>query len=114
MTVKPASSNIHRRYLCPQFTKQSFHEYAKESILYSRWAAAYYWQQRKKGCSHHTAVRALAFKWQRIIWKCWQTRTIYKEQIYEAALKKSGSPIIHLLDQIQLGKSPMKTTVKQS
>jgi transposase len=105
---------VHRRYLCPQFTKQSFHEYAKESILYSRWAAAYYWQQRKKGCSHHTAVRALAFKWQRIIWKCWQTRTIYKEQIYEAALKKSGSPIILLLDQIQLGKSPMKTTVKQS
>ena len=105
---------VHRRYLCPQFTKQTFHEYAKESILYSRWAAAYYWQQRKKGCSHHTAVRALAFKWQRIIWKCWQTRTIYKEQIYEAALKKSGSPIIHLLDQIQLGKSPMKTPVKKS
>jgi transposase len=105
---------IHRRYLCPQFTKQTFHEYAQQSILYSRWAAAYYWQQRKKGCPHHTAVRALAFKWQRIIWKCWQTRTVYKEEIYEAALKKTGSPIIHLLDQIQLGKSPMKTTAKQS
>ncbi len=27
---------IHRRYLCPKFLKQSFHEYAKESILHSR------------------------------------------------------------------------------
>src|SRR3989449_6096977 len=103
---------IHRRYLCPKFLKQSFHEYAKESILHSRWAAAYYGQQRNKGCGHHTAVRALAYKWQRIIWKCWQTRTIYKEAIYEAALKKNKSPLIGLLDQIELGKSPVKTRAK--
>ena len=87
------SCYIHRRYLCPKFHKQSFHEYAKESILWSRWAAAYYLQQRIKGCPHHTAVRALAFKWQRIIWRCWQNRTPYQEAIYEAALRKSGSPL---------------------
>jgi transposase len=82
--------HVHRRYMCPKFHRQSFHEYAKESILHSRWAAAYYWQQRQKSCSHNTAVRALAYKWQRIIWKCWQTRSIYKEEIYEAALKKAA------------------------
>jgi len=106
--------SIHRRYLCPKFLKQSFHEYAKESILHSRWAAAYYGQQPNKGCGHHTAVRALAYKWQRIIWKCWQTRTIYKEAIYEAALKKNKSPLIGLLDQIELGKSPVKSRAKKS
>jgi transposase len=105
---------IHRRYGCPKFLKQSFHEYAKESILHSRWAAAHYWQQRQKGCGHHTAVRSLAYKWQRIIWKCWQSRTIYKEEIYEAALKKSGSPLVALLDKIEVGKSPMKTAAKKS
>jgi transposase len=104
---------IHRRYLCPKFIRQSFHEYAKESILHSRWAAAYYWQQRTRGSSHQTAVRALAYKWQRVIWKCWQTRTVYKEQIYEAALRKNGSPIVNLLDKIELGKSPL-TTAKKS
>jgi transposase len=103
---------IHRRYLCPKFFKQSFHEYAKESILHSRWAAAYYLQQRGKGCGHHTAVRALAYKWQRIIWRCWQSRSIYREQIYEAALKKAGSPLVGLLEQIELGKSPVKSTQK--
>lgn len=106
--------HIHRRYLCPIFFKQTFHEYAKESILHSRWAAAYYLQQKQKGCGHHTAVRALAYKWQRIIWKCWQTRTPYQEQRYEAALRKNGSPLIALFDQIELGKSPGKSTAKKS
>lgn len=103
---------IHRRYRCPTFCKQTFHEYAKESLLHSRWAAAHYWQQRAKGCGHHTAVRSLAYKWQRVIWKCWQTRSIYKEAIYEAALKKSGSPLVALLDSIELGKSPVKKAKK--
>jgi transposase len=106
--------HIHRRYLCPKFLKQSFHEYAKVSILHSRWAAAYYGQQRDKGCGHHTAVRALAYKWQRIIWKCWQSHSIYKEEIYEGALKKNQSALIGLLDQIELGKSPVKTRAKKS
>jgi transposase len=108
------SCHIHRRYLCPKFHRQSFHEYAKESVLWSRWAAAYYLQQRTRGSHHHTAVRALAFKWQRIIWKCWQTRTPYQEQIYEAALRKNGSSLVGLFDQIELGKSPFKSREKKS
>jgi len=106
------SCYIHRRYLCPKFHKQSFHEYAKESILWSRWAAAYYLQQRIKGCPHHTAVRALAYKWQRVIWRCWQDRTVYREEIYEAALRKNGSPLVALFDRVELGKSPFKNPAK--
>ena len=102
--------HVHRRYRCPVFMKQSFHEYAKESIRHSRWAAAHYWQQRHKGSGHHAAVRSLAFKWQRVIWRCWQRRTPYREEIYEAALRKTGSPPVALLDQIQLGQSPRKST----
>lgn len=108
------SRYIHRRYRCPVFCRQTFHEYAKESILFSRWAAAFYLQQRQKGCGHHTAVRALAYKWQRIIWKCWSTRTPYKEENYEAALRRNGSRIVTLFDQIEIGKSPLKTAAKKS
>jgi transposase len=102
------SRYIHRRYRCPVFMKQSFHEYAGESIRFSRWAAAHYRHQRAKGAKHHAAVRSLAYKWQRIIWKCWHSHTRYDEAIYEAALKKSGSPLASLLDQIELGKSRVK------
>lgn len=86
--------HIHRRYLCPKFHRQSFHEYAAQSILWSRWAAAYYLQQRTKGAAHHTAVRALAYKWQRVIWRLWQSRQRYDERIYEAALRRSRSPLV--------------------
>jgi transposase len=103
------SCHIHRRYLCPKFHRQSFHEYAKESVLWCRWAAAFYLQQRSKGSPHHTAVRALAFKWQRIIWKCWQDHTPYNEEVYEAALRRNGSPLVSLFDRIEVGKSPWKT-----
>lgn len=109
-----SSCRIHRRYLCPKFHRQSFHEFAGESILWSRWAAAFYLQQRQKGCAHHTAVRALAFKWQRVIWRCWQDRTPYDERIYEAALRKSGSPIVALFDRVELGKSPWKNPAKKN
>ena len=108
------SCYIHRRYLCPKFHRQSFHEYAKESILWSRWAAAYYLQQRGKGNPHHTAVRALAFKWQRVIWRCWQDRKPYREETYEAALRKNDSPLVALFDKVELGKSPFKNPVKKS
>ena len=109
-----ATRYIHRRHRCPLFCRQSFHEYAGESILFSRWAAAFYLQQRQKGCGHHTAVRALAYKWQRIIWKCWSTRRPYHEETYEAALRKNGSPIVALFDRIDVGKSPMKTNAKKT
>ena len=108
------SCYIHRRYLCPKFHRQSFHEYAKESILWSRWAAAYYLQQRTKGSPYHTAVRALAFKWQRVIWRCWQDRRPYDERIYEAALCKNGSPLVALFDRVELGKSPWKNPMKKT
>ena len=54
------TERVQRRYRCPKFLKQTFHEFANESILHSRWAAAYYQQQREKKAGHHKAVRALA------------------------------------------------------
>jgi len=104
--------HVHRRYLCSKFRRQSSHEYAKESILWCRWAAAFYWQQREKGCPHHTAVRALAYKWHRIIWRCWQDRTPYDDQRYEATLRKRNSPLVKRFDQIEVGKSPWKSAQK--
>ena len=85
---------IRWRYFCPKFMRQSFHEYAGESVKHSFWARAYYEQQIAKGKSRQAAVRALAYKWIRIIWKCWLTRTPYNEVKYLEALRKKGSPLL--------------------
>ncbi len=83
------------RYFCPKFLRQSFVEYAGESIKHSFWARAYYAEQKAKGKSHQAAVRALAFKWIRIIYRCWQTRTEYNEVKYLENLRKKGSPLLN-------------------
>jgi transposase len=70
---------VHWRLQCPTFLRQTFVEWAAQTITRSFWAGAYYRQQRAKGCAHQTAVRALAFKWIRILFRCWQLRTPYDE-----------------------------------
>lgn len=93
--------------------RQGFHEYARESILHCRWAAAYYLQQRRRGCEHHTAVRAVAFKWQRVIYRCWQDYEPYDDTRYEAVLEKRKSPICELFEEIELGKNPFTQQLKK-
>ena len=85
--------NVSRRRHGGLFLRQSFHEYARESVRHSTWAKAYYEQQRAKGCPHHVAVRSLAFKWQRVIWRCWSDRKPYCEQTYLAALQRASSTL---------------------
>jgi transposase len=82
----------HWRYLAPVFTRQSLIEWAGQTVVYSEWAGAYYQCMKAKGKRHWAILRALAFKWLRILWKCWQTRTPYDEARYLEQLKRRKSP----------------------
>jgi len=84
---------IHWRLARSKFLRQTFQEFAACSILQSDWARAFYDQLRKRGKSHHAALRALAFKWVRIIFRCWKTRTPYDETVYCNSLKLRRSPL---------------------
>jgi len=84
---------IHFRWACPKFLRQTFHEFAGCSVRFCDWAAAFYDQQRARGKDHHVAVRALAYKWIRILFRCWKTRQPYDPQRYRAALAHRASPL---------------------
>ena len=71
---------IHARHTCPKFLRQTFHEYAAQSLGACHWARAFYDKQRAKGKGRHAAIRSLAFKWIRILFRCWQDRVPYSEQ----------------------------------
>jgi transposase len=88
---------VHRRWACPKFVRQSFHEFAGHSIHWSTWARAFYDQQRQRGNGHHAAVRTLAFRWIRIIYRCWQTRVPYCEETYCRVLHRRQSPLARVL-----------------
>lgn len=77
---------VHWRWACPKFLRQTFHEWALHSIAYSQWAREYYEQQRAKGKRRNTAIRSLAFKWIRILFRCWKERKPYDEAVYQRAL----------------------------
>ena len=61
---------------------------------HSVWAKAFYQLQRERKKPHQVTVRSLAFKWVRILYRCWQDRISYEEARYLMALKAKGSPLV--------------------
>jgi hypothetical protein len=101
---------IHWRWACPKFIRQTFHEWAGCTIQTCDWARAYYDTQRARGKGHHAAVRALAFKWIRIFFRCWRDRVPYDEKRYlqaiQARLPKRAQDVPQPLSH-----TPVKPTV---
>jgi transposase len=91
---------VHWRFACPTFLRQTFVEWAAESIPRSFWARAFYDRHRAKGASRNAALRALAFKWIRILFRCWVDRTPYDESRYLTALQKRQSPVLKFAAEV--------------
>lgn len=92
------TEHVSRRHACPKFLRQTFHEFADHARKWSAWSKAYYEHKRAAGCRHHAAVRALAFKWLRIIFRLWKTRTTYDEAAYIRQLQTRNSPLAQMLE----------------
>ncbi len=90
---------VHWRWACPKFLRQTFHEFALHSLESSAWAKAFYEMKRADGSNRHAALRMLAYKWIRIIFRCWQDRTLYNEAKYLEALQRSDAPLLKYLDK---------------
>jgi transposase len=88
---------VHFRWACPKFLRQTFHEFAAQSIRFSEWARAFYDSRIDSKKSHHAAIRALAYKWIRIIFRCWKEGKPYDEQTHMRSLQNRRSPLIGAL-----------------
>jgi transposase len=88
---------VHWRWSCPIFLRQTFVEWVNQARRHSAWSQAFYLQQKQAGKSHQKAIRALAYKWGRILWRCWQDGKPYDEAKYLEALRRKKSPLIQLL-----------------
>jgi hypothetical protein len=87
----------HGRLPCPTFLRHTFVAWAAESIQPACWAQVSSQQQRDQGKAPQAAVRALAFTWIRILYRCWQERTPYDASVSLQALNRRGSSLIHNL-----------------
>jgi transposase len=82
------TNRVSMRRACHKFTRQTFHEFAGQTIPRCQWAKAYYQAHCHKPEQHHAAVRALAFKWIRILFRCWKDRKPYDEQLYLTSIRR--------------------------
>jgi hypothetical protein len=83
----------HWRWNAPKFLRQTFVEWAGQTIPKCAWARAYYFQQKQAGKRRQTILRSLAFKWLRILWRCWHDRVPYDETRYLRSLTQRHSPL---------------------
>ena len=83
---------VHWRWHASAFLRQTFVEWAGQTIMHSAWARQYYLRMKAKGKSHWAILRALAFKWVRVLWKCWLSHTPYDENRYLKQLQHRKSP----------------------
>lgn len=53
---------VYARAACPQFDRQTFHEFSRLSVSHCQWARNYVQFYTDKGKKYHTIIRALAYK----------------------------------------------------
>lgn len=82
---------VQSRRACNKTLRATVHHFAHCSRSGCAWAEAYYQRKRAEGKTHACALRCLAQRWLRIIWKMWQTRTPYDEARHACDQRRHGS-----------------------
>jgi hypothetical protein len=97
---------VHRRFACPKYLRQTFHEFADSARMYCPWSRARYRMLRDRGMKHHASLRKIARSWIRILFRVWQTRIPFDCNRYIQKLKQRCPEIIPYLAQETVQISP--------
>src|SRR5437667_237405 len=98
--LDPGPRQVQRRWARPKFLHQSFVEFTGLSIPHCCWARALYQQLRARGHRHWAAIRVVAYKWIRILFRCWQDRVPYDEQKYLKSLERRNPTLWAAIQQL--------------
>jgi hypothetical protein len=90
---KRPKRSVERRRSRPKFIHQTIIEWTATSLSGSPWAKATYEIRRAEGSSHYEALRAVGFKWLRILYYCWANQVEYSEEHHQEELKKRRSRV---------------------
>ena len=87
------------RWHCDRQLRYAVHLWADCSRKVCAWAAAYYRAQRQRGKSHACALRCLGQRWLKILWRMWQDRRPYDENVHALNQQRHGSWVLKLKAQ---------------
>jgi len=85
---------VHLRRACNKHLRHAMHLFANQSREQCPWAAVYYQAVLARGKTHAHALRCLAQRWIKIIWKMWQTHTSYDPHLHLKNQLAHGSWIL--------------------
>lgn len=85
--------SVHMRWHCDRQARRTLHLFAGCSRQSCAWAREFYTTQRRRGKSHGTALRNLATRWLRIIYRMWKDEAVYDEQKYLQRRAKRQAPL---------------------
>ena len=85
------------RHSCNKTLRATMHLWADLSRKSCAWAEVYYKQKRAQGKTHAAALRCLAMRWLKILWKMWQTHTPYDEALHLKNQTRHGSWVLKLM-----------------
>lgn len=89
--------HVKRRYACPKFLRQTFHEFVENARKYCQWTKARYRMLRDRGMKHHATIRKIARSWIRILFRVWKTRVPFDCERYIITLQQRCPEIIPYL-----------------
>lgn len=87
------------RRACNMHLRATLHLWADRSRVKAPWAEAYYQQKRQQGMKHAAALRCLAMRWLKILWKMWTDGRAYDGDRHLRDQIKHGSWVISLIPQ---------------
>jgi transposase len=87
------------RRACNLHLRATLHLWADLSRIKSPWAQAYYQKKRGQGMQHAAALRCLAMRWLKILWKMWTEGSTYDGDRHLRDQLKHGSWVIALMPQ---------------
>lgn len=77
--------HVKRRRACDHVVNQALIFFAfKTAFTPGCWAADYYQTKRARGVHHYTALRCLAQRWIKIMYRLWKDGITYNEQLHQA------------------------------
>ena len=87
---------VHFRRSCNKNLRAAVNFLADHSRKTCVWASVYYQRKRDEGASHASALRCLGQRWLKIIWKMWQTHTVYNEALHTQNQTRHGSWVVSM------------------
>jgi len=86
----------HQRWACDKHLRHAMHLFSEHSLGQCVWAQIYYQHHRQKGSSHADALRRLAQRWLKIIYRMWMDRKPYDAMLHHHNQLKHGSWVFEL------------------